>query len=253
MTFCSPCILPVPARGVPHASSRWDLDLERAREGGFAAGFFAVFELPHGEEERAATRIPDRKPPYALPLAGPITTEYAKREAGAIVDLLEELAGGGEVHVARSAADLEAALGGGPMAAILHFEGAEPIEPALGNLEGLYERGLRSVGLVWSRPNAFAEGVAFRFPSSPDIGGGLTEAGRRLSLRVQQPRDPDRPRAPERAWLLGRSGPVRRVARGQPLGTPTPCRPTRGTSPTRRSTRSAARGASSASPITRAC
>ena len=136
--------------------------------------------LPQGEEERAATRIPDRKPPYALPLAGPITTEYAKREAGAIVDLLEELTGGGEVHVARSAADLEAALGGGPMAAILHFEGAEPIEPALGNLEGLYERGLRSVGLVWSRPNAFAEGVAFRFPSSPDIGGGLTEAGRRL-------------------------------------------------------------------------
>jgi membrane dipeptidase len=166
----------------PFLSRRSDghLDLERAREGGFAAGFFAVFVLPETEEERAATRIPDRKPPYAQPLAGPVPTEYAAREAGAIVDLLDELAAGGEVRVARSTADVQAALDGGPLAAILHFEGAEPIEPELGNLGELYERGLRSLGLVWSRPNAFAEGVAFRFPSSPDVGAGLTDAGKRL-------------------------------------------------------------------------
>jgi membrane dipeptidase len=30
---------------------------------------------------------------------------------------------------------------------------------------------------VWSRPNAFAEGVPFRFPASPDTGPGLTAAG----------------------------------------------------------------------------
>ena len=35
--------------------SEGHLDLERAREGGFAAGFFAVFVLPETEEERAAT------------------------------------------------------------------------------------------------------------------------------------------------------------------------------------------------------
>src|SRR5947208_4748390 len=57
------------------------LDLERAREGGFAAGFFAVFVLPETEEARAATKLPDRKPPYAQPLAGPVPTEYAAREA----------------------------------------------------------------------------------------------------------------------------------------------------------------------------
>src|SRR5207248_6447205 len=34
--------------------------------------------------------------------------------------------------------------------------------------------------LVWSRPNAFAWGVPFEFPASPDIGPGLTEAGREL-------------------------------------------------------------------------
>jgi membrane dipeptidase len=160
--------------------SEGHLDLERAREGGFAAGFFAVFVLPESEEERAATKIPDRKPPYAEPLAPPLPTDYAALEAGMIVDLLDELAGGGEVCVARSTADVQAALDGGPLAAILHFEGAEPIEPELGNLAELHERGLRSIGLVWSRPNAFAAGVPFRFPSSPDIGDGLTAAGRRL-------------------------------------------------------------------------
>jgi membrane dipeptidase len=39
---------------------------------------------------------------------------------------------------------------------------------------------LRSIGLVWSRANDFAEGVPFRFPSSPDTGPGLTDAGREL-------------------------------------------------------------------------
>jgi membrane dipeptidase len=160
--------------------SEGHLDLERAREGAFAAGFFAVFVLPESEEERAATKIPDRKPPYAQPLPRPLPTEYAAREAAALIELLDELTAGGEVCVARSTADVDAALDGGPLAAILHFEGAEPIEPGLENLAGLYERGLRSLGLVWSRPNAFAEGVAFRFPSAPDIGAGLTDAGRQL-------------------------------------------------------------------------
>jgi membrane dipeptidase len=44
----------------------------------------------------------------------------------------------------------------------------------------LYEAGLRSVGIVWSRPNAFGHGVPFRFPSSPDTGLGLTDAGKAL-------------------------------------------------------------------------
>jgi membrane dipeptidase len=33
---------------------------------------------------------------------------------------------------------------------------------------------------VWSRPNAYADGVPFRFPSSPDTGSGLTGAGKEL-------------------------------------------------------------------------
>ncbi len=41
---------------------------------------------------------------------------------------------------------------------------------------------MRSLGLVWSRPNAFATGVPFAFPGSPDQGPGLTDAGRALVL-----------------------------------------------------------------------
>ena len=33
---------------------------------------------------------------------------------------------------------------------------------------------------MWSRPNDYAHGVPFRFPSSPDTGPGLTDAGREL-------------------------------------------------------------------------
>jgi membrane dipeptidase len=68
----------------------------------------------------------------------------------------------------------------GEVSAIVHMEGAEAIAPDLSNLERWYDRGLRSLGLVWSRPNAFAEGVPFRFPSSPDTGAGLTAEGRAL-------------------------------------------------------------------------
>ncbi|MCS6883748.1 MAG: membrane dipeptidase, partial [Chloroflexaceae bacterium] len=47
-------------------------------------------------------------------------------------------------------------------------------------LEVLYQAGLRSLGPVWSRPNIFGYGVPFAFPASPDIGPGLTEAGKAL-------------------------------------------------------------------------
>ena len=158
------------------------LDLVRAREGGLVGGLFAVFVVPEDRGERAATAVPAREPPYAQPLAPAVDSAYAASEAGAMIELLHEIeaASSGAVKVARSSADVERAIAGGAFAAVLHFEGAEPIDPDLASLERLYERGLRSLGLVWSRPNAFAEGVAFRFPSSPDTGAGLTDAGRRL-------------------------------------------------------------------------
>src|SRR4029079_219746 len=64
--------------------------------------------------------------------------------------------------------------------------GADPLAPDLSELHRWYDRGLRSVGLVWSRPNAFAHGVPFVFPGSPDTGPGLTDAGRLLVRACNQ-------------------------------------------------------------------
>src|SRR3989441_12832449 len=63
-------------------------------------------------------------------------------------------------------------------AAVIHFEGAEPIDPHLDALEVFYDAGLRSLGPVWSRANDFGEGVPYLYPHSPDTGPGLTELGK---------------------------------------------------------------------------
>ncbi len=60
------------------------------------------------------------------------------------------------------------------------MEGAEAIDQNFELLDVLYEAGLRSLGPVWSRPNAFGHGVPFRCPSSPDTGPGLTDLGKEL-------------------------------------------------------------------------
>ena len=141
------------------------LDLDVARAAGFSGGFFAMY-VP-------SPRPPDpTEIPYALPLPEPIPFDEASRIANELYDELCAL----PVVRATSADDFR----DGHVTAIVHMEGAEPIATDLSNLEEWYERGLRSIGLVWSRANAFAEGVPFRFPSSPDTGPGLTDAGREL-------------------------------------------------------------------------
>jgi membrane dipeptidase len=86
----------------------------------------------------------------------------------------------------RTVADLTTCLNRGIFAIIFHIEGAEAIDPNLDMLYVLYQAGLRSLGPVWSRPNIFGYGVPFSFPNSPDIGTGLTDAGRNLVQTCNQ-------------------------------------------------------------------
>jgi membrane dipeptidase len=86
----------------------------------------------------------------------------------------------------RDVHDLDGCLAGEGLGVIFHMEGAEAIDPELDALEVWYAAGLRSLGPVWSRANAFGHGVPFRFPSSPDTGPGLTEAGVRLVRRCAE-------------------------------------------------------------------
>src|SRR5215203_4175307 len=129
------------------------IDLPRAREGGFGGGFFACY-VPNPEddgwtEESALTHTDDG---YEVSDAPRLDPNYAKGFADELVAVLVKLESEGGLRMVRTA----------------------------GALEELYEVGLRSLGLVWSRPNAYATGVPFRFPSSTDTGLGLTGAGKEL-------------------------------------------------------------------------
>ncbi|MEW6281758.1 MAG: dipeptidase, partial [Candidatus Eremiobacterota bacterium] len=119
---------------------------------------------------------------WVTTLADPLDPDHARSVTLSMVDRLFRLEdeAEGALEVVRSTADLVRCLEEDVFAAILHFEGAEAIDPDLGGLEEFYEQGLRSLGIVWSRPNLFGHGVRFCFPSSPDTGPGLTEAGREL-------------------------------------------------------------------------
>lgn len=156
------------------------VDLPRARAGGLVGGFFAVHvpapaRAPFaGEGEDGG--IVDH------PHLGPIDAADARRVTLEMAAILLRMARArpDAVRLCRSAAEIEAAEAAGAIAAVLHIEGAEAIGPDLGELEVLHAAGLRSIGPVWSRPNAFGTGVPFRFPATGDEGPGLTEAGKDL-------------------------------------------------------------------------
>ncbi len=173
-------------RGFFERSEVGHLDLPRAREGGFGGGFFAVFVPAPGPEQdgplKSGPGVVVTADGYEVPLPPPLDPDYARRTALSVMARLFRLeeAAAGRVKVVRTVDELEACLRGGVLAAVLHIEGAEAIDPELDALEVFYRAGLRSLGPVWSRPNAFGHGVPFAYPRSPDTGPGLTDAGRAL-------------------------------------------------------------------------
>lgn len=160
------------------------LDVVKAKAGGFGGGFFAIY-IP-SPIDKAFKMEEMSKPAYDLPLPDAIDWEDALPVAMAMAAVLFDLESKGALKVCRSVADIRAALAVGQMAAILHIEGAEAIDPDLHTLEVLYQAGLRSIGPVWSRPTIFGNGVPFRYPSDPDIGTGLTNHGLRLVKRCDE-------------------------------------------------------------------
>ena len=158
------------------------MDLARCERAGFAGGFFAVFipTPPEDPTSRETIVHDDGSVSHALPL--PLELGYAQRTALEMTSILYRLEAqsNGRLRVVRTVDELVGALRHNVLAAILHFEGAEAIDERLGSLEAFYSAGVRSLGIVWSRPNVFADGVPFAFPRSPDTGPGLTDAGNAL-------------------------------------------------------------------------
>jgi len=163
------------------------LDYPRAREAGFAGGFFAVFAPSHEAPELdRLVRRPDGTTQPAP--SGALDPSVAIRHVnGMVAQFLRWTKDpDGRFRHVTTAAELERSIADGAMAGILHFEGAEAIGPDLRALDVYHAAGLRSLGPVWSRPNLFGHGVPFVFPATPDLGPGLTAHGRSLVRRCNE-------------------------------------------------------------------
>ena len=140
-------------------SSIGHVDLPRLRTGQISAMMCAVFirndDLPH----------------HAL-----IQTLRTVDRLRTIVEKSD-----GSVRLVEEYDDLERCREEGSFGAILHYEGAEAIDPEFAVLRLSHALGLRSLGLVWSRSNIFAEGVG-----ENDRGRGLTYLGKELVRRCNQ-------------------------------------------------------------------
>jgi membrane dipeptidase len=155
------------------------LDLPRAREGGLIGGLFAMFAKPARPPEGDLTKT---EAGYEVRLADMLDPAFARNRIDAQLDALRRVVdrAAGQIRWAATVDEIEAARRDAAFAIVLHMEGAEAIGPDLDNLERLHAAGLRSLGLVWSRPNVFGNGVPFAYPRSPDTGPGLTDAGKAL-------------------------------------------------------------------------
>ena len=160
-----------------------DLDLPRMESGGLRGAIFAIFSPSPDERMEPLPRDDEViEFEYAESVAQPEAAGYATAAAGR----LAALASSGHLRLVENVAQLDECAVSGPPAAILHLEGAEAIDTELEALDLWYAAGLRSLGPVWSRANAFAHGVPFISPSSPDTGPGLTAAGTRLVRRCAE-------------------------------------------------------------------
>jgi membrane dipeptidase len=154
------------------------IDLPRAKRGGLAGGFFAVWvpdqavQVDPDDPNTSAYSDTSKLPPM-------MSTEWAQHYALSSLGLLLNLEkeSNGAVKIVHTAAELQSTLESDTFAVELHLEGAEPIDEELNSLPVWYGAGVRSIGLVWSRSNRFAHGVPFKFGATPDTGPGLTDAG----------------------------------------------------------------------------
>ena len=153
-----------------------DIDLPRAREAGFAGGLFAMYTP---SRVHALDQPYDRNNPENF---APVNQRDALDFTLALFSRLHRLAREmrGDLALCTSAGAVREAMAAGRVAMVPHIEGAECIDPGLNALEVLHAAGLRSLGLVWSRPNAFGHGAPMDCQPVLDPGEGLTEMGRIL-------------------------------------------------------------------------
>lgn len=163
------------------------IDMEKAKAGGLAGGFFAMFTPTRKWDKEIRWREMGSKRPrvskgFDVPLAKRVSQTEAMNAVMAMMATafrMEKISKG-RFKIVRTHRQMVAAMEKGVLGAILHIEGLEAVGKDLNALGVFHEAGLRSLGPVWSRSNIFGHGVPFNFPDTPDIGSGLTAAGKEL-------------------------------------------------------------------------
>ncbi len=157
------------------------IDRHKAAAGNLGGGFFAMWVSSPSTGVDYQEMMTQKE--YDVPLPELVERRMALdvvMQQAAILMRLQEL---GAVEICTSADSLRQCFRTDRLAAVLHLEGCEAIDPEFHALDVLYAAGLRSLGPVWSRPTIFGNGVPFRFPATPDIGAGLTDPGLELVSR----------------------------------------------------------------------
>jgi membrane dipeptidase len=150
------------------------IDLPRMHDGHMVGGLFAIYTpSDDGLNHDGLNPLP----------YGEVTREVAWKTTVEMVEILYAIARhtpNEGLKICLDVADIRKCLARGAIASVLHIEGAEAIGGKLEGLHSLHEKGLRSIGPVWSRGNMFGHGVPFQFPATPDTGDGLTSSGKDL-------------------------------------------------------------------------
>jgi membrane dipeptidase len=153
-----------------------DIDLSKAREGGFAGGLFAMFTPSRMED--FDHKFDHKDPKNFIPVDQKNALEFTLAMFARLRRLARDMPD--ELAICSNADAVRRTMAEGRIAAVPHIEGAECIDLDFNSLEVLHSAGLRSLGLVWSRPNAFGDGAPMGYQPELYLGGGLTSAGKKL-------------------------------------------------------------------------
>ena len=163
-------------------SLKHDLDLPRARAGGFVGGLFAMFTPSHLE------RFDQEFDPSDLANFDVIDQASALDFTLAMFARMRRLARQfpNDLSICHNASSIRAAIASNRIAIVPHIEGAECIDTDFNALEILHAAGLRSLGPVWSRHNAFGHGAPMALQADLDPGKGLSPKGFELISACDQ-------------------------------------------------------------------
>lgn len=152
------------------------IDLPRAQQSGFAGGLFAMFAPSRvlGFDEEYDVEDPSNFAAVHQSTALTFTMALFARMRRLAHELPDQ------VSICGNSTEVRAAMAANRIAMVPHIEGAECIDAEFHALEVLHAAGLRSLGLVWSRPNIFGHGAPMARQPQLEPGKGLTDLGREL-------------------------------------------------------------------------